>query len=102
VTRAILAALGGVIVGAVLALPLWWGESLIEYAELRRYQEKNGVPEEHRIGFGDVMRTTQLVHLATLTAGFGGTIGSVLGATSAILRAVKGPEYPGPEPRNGI
>jgi len=90
--RAILGTVLGAVLGAVLALPVWWVTTLTEYAELKRLDANRGIPAEQGIALGDMVRTSQLMHFVITMAGFGGTIGTGLGATSAILRALRGPD----------
>jgi hypothetical protein len=87
--RAILGAIAGAVLGAILALPVWWVITLADYAEIKRMERTQGVPAEQGAAVGDIVRSSQLLYLVVSTAGFGGTVGSVLGATSSILRAVK-------------
>jgi hypothetical protein len=87
--RAILGAIAGALLGAVLAVPVWWVITLADYAEIKRMDQARGVSPEEGAAVGDIVRSSQLLYLVVSTAGFGGTVGSVLGATSSILRAIK-------------
>jgi hypothetical protein len=83
--RSILGAVCGAVLGAAIAMPIYNVIIFTEVTEIRR-----GLPErEWKDASVFVGYRSALLHFAVSAAGFGGVIGSVVGATWAIVDALK-------------
>lgn len=91
-TRAIIGAVVGFVVGTAAALPLWAAFSAAEVAELRRQ-----FPPDLELNYA--ARLSLLLYLALPMASGGAAVGCVLGATSAVLRELQRVSWQSDDPR---